>query len=115
MSIISVICIGSTSRYNYSIYKRHLQDRVHACLRAFGLPPIQTLETMKRVRAVISGSSILALIEPGLFTPKDIDIYVPQGLVDMFIQFLEGIGSFEEQEDTSTTSYAYTGGRFTGE
>ncbi|KAJ2916280.1 hypothetical protein MD484_g4134, partial [Candolleomyces efflorescens] len=95
-SLVSVVNIGYTSRYNFNVAQGFIKDKIYALLVAFSLPPAATLDTMKKLKAVISGSLVLALIEPGLFTPGDIDIYIPFGNMIAFVQFLDGLGGFKE-------------------
>lgn len=117
MSLVLVICIGSTSRCNYMLYKQHLQDRVNACLISFGLPPVPTLAMMKHLQAVLSGSCALAILEPGHFKPRDLDIYVPKGKLEDVVSFLLGVGMFYEIFDrkATSTSLSYMGTRSSGE
>ena len=43
---------------------------------------------MKDERAVISGSAVLALMEPNLIEPNDLDVYVPLGALKTMHTFL---------------------------
>lgn len=117
MSLVSVVCIGSTSQYNYTMYKQHLQDRVNACFISFGLPPAPTLFLMKRLRVVLSGSCALAVIEPGWFKPRDLDLYIPSGHLDAFVEFMLSLGAFQESVDgdRSIPPLSYVGSRASGE
>jgi hypothetical protein len=44
---------------------------------------------MRRKNIVISGSVVLWLLLPGLFRPRDIDAYVPKGILAEVHAFLE--------------------------
>lgn len=115
-SLVSAVNLGYTCRYNYGLVQGFIQGRIHAFLLAFSLPPADTLTTMKRLNAIISGSLVLALIEPGLFKPRDIDIYVPLGKMNAFISFLEGLGGFKEVvKEDELPPYEPNGRRVTSE
>ncbi|RXW15200.1 hypothetical protein EST38_g10655 [Candolleomyces aberdarensis] len=110
MSLVSAVSIGCTSRTNYNLVQAHLWWRVQSCLRAFNLPEKSTLSTMKRIGAIISGSAALAVIEPGMFIPQDIDIYVPFGRLEDFVSFIKSLGDFRETvKDDNEPSYQYSG------
>ncbi|KAJ2920005.1 hypothetical protein MD484_g401, partial [Candolleomyces efflorescens] len=115
MSLVTAVCIGATSRYHQKLYKEQAMERVCNWLMEFGLPPIPTIMMMKQIRAVISGSWVLALIEPGLFQPADLDLYVPQGAMTVLEQFLSDTGGFIEvfKDKSKTKSAEYTGWRVT--
>jgi hypothetical protein len=115
LSLITVVTLGCTSRYNHLLVQGHIRDRVYYWLMAFGLPPELTLAQMKELHGIISGSVALALIEPWIFKPQDIDMYFPAGCLEQFESFLISLGVFEEDAKPNRDKrYQRRGGRKTG-
>ncbi|RXW16787.1 hypothetical protein EST38_g9063 [Candolleomyces aberdarensis] len=112
VSVANLGRIGHTSHYHYALMKRQVRGRVTSTLANWKLPP-ETLDFMREHNIVLSGSAVLAIVEPGSVEPNDLDMYVPRGGMGEVEEFLltnseyvktgEGGGGvgLEEEEYTS--------------
>ncbi|KAF6754001.1 hypothetical protein DFP72DRAFT_813581 [Ephemerocybe angulata] len=93
-----------TSKAGYRAYKSSAIDRIRKCLKAFNLPVRNTLEMMQRGDVIVSGSAVLDILCPGLFTPGDLDIYVPRGKLSNVLVFLDSHTQYSAVSLASTAS-----------
>ncbi|PVG03866.1 hypothetical protein CPB86DRAFT_778963 [Serendipita vermifera] len=71
-----------------------LNIMVQGLLRRYVSKPVGLLDTMRETGSIISGSSVLWLVD-GMnraWTPGDLDIYAPEGMTRHMIQFLHEDG-----------------------
>ncbi|KAF6747822.1 hypothetical protein DFP72DRAFT_1074907 [Ephemerocybe angulata] len=77
-----------TQRPLAPIVDRHLSQRVHYLLESFHLPHMDTVDMLTATGSIIGGSAALALVYPGLRTPRDLNLYCPRGAVDAVVSYL---------------------------
>ncbi|KAF6750742.1 hypothetical protein DFP72DRAFT_851543 [Ephemerocybe angulata] len=70
------------------IVQRHLHDRVESMWKAFHLPSSPSLGMLKDTGSIVSGSAALDLILPGLRTPRDLNLYCPEGAASAVLSYL---------------------------
>ncbi|KAH6874665.1 hypothetical protein BKA70DRAFT_1128921, partial [Coprinopsis sp. MPI-PUGE-AT-0042] len=77
-------------------------------LRPFGLDSESVLRLIEKTGAIISGSFVLAILFPGLFSPKDIDFFVSPGGHRLLMKALRTYGytdSVDEATDDTDDDY----------
>lgn len=79
-------------------------------VRPFGITDVDILRlVMAFSGAIISGSTALAAVDPGKFTPNDLDFYLPATGLSSFLLYLHEIGYVHRRlsiaEETSTYPY----------
>ncbi|KAG2020176.1 hypothetical protein CC2G_005544 [Coprinopsis cinerea AmutBmut pab1-1] len=75
--IFDLKSLGGTNRKLRSLTRTEVDRRVLVLIDSFSLDPQSTLLLLRNASAYISGSAVLAVIDPGMFEPGDLDIYVP--------------------------------------
>ncbi|KAH6891697.1 hypothetical protein BKA70DRAFT_1072531, partial [Coprinopsis sp. MPI-PUGE-AT-0042] len=77
-------------------------------LRPFGLDSESVLRLIEKTGAIISGSFVLAILFPSLFSPKDIDFFVSPGGHRLLMKALWAYGytdSVDEATDNTDNDY----------
>ncbi|KAF6763369.1 hypothetical protein DFP72DRAFT_1060532 [Ephemerocybe angulata] len=88
LSLVSAQRLVIASPSNARLVKYHTKERVERLIKSFTLPLDGMACLMRDVGVVISGSAALAVVYPGRFIPGDLDIYVPNGVMDAVHNFL---------------------------
>jgi hypothetical protein len=87
MSFVDLNSMAHTSWYHYHLVRQHILCHVAHLILLWSLPE-GIYGFMKEQQIVFSGLAILALMEPGTFHVKDLDVYIPIGTlanVDVFL------------------------------
>ncbi|KAH6871671.1 hypothetical protein BKA70DRAFT_1450901 [Coprinopsis sp. MPI-PUGE-AT-0042] len=75
-----------------SIGSGQADSRLKDLLQSFALPLKPTIRAMNHHHSHVRGSSVLCIIDPGYFTPHNLDFAVPREHVDRFESFLSRFG-----------------------
>ncbi|KAF6747810.1 hypothetical protein DFP72DRAFT_1147103, partial [Ephemerocybe angulata] len=70
------------------VVQKHLRLRVINLLRCFTPSPDLCLRMMRQTGTVISGSSALSVVAPGVCSPHDLNLYCPKGSARSAMQHL---------------------------
>lgn len=81
---------AATSKRHFIAVHRHIRLRCLHLIRPFIAMPENLLLIMRITGALISGSSVLTVLEPcGNWKPNDLDIYVPRGFHHTIVKLFE--------------------------
>ncbi|KAF9467726.1 hypothetical protein BDZ94DRAFT_1155378, partial [Collybia nuda] len=75
---------------------RSFLRKTNHMLQTFHLSATPFLNLLKECDAVISGSAVLLPLLSATFTPGDLDVYVPEGMVSTFIHKLKTIFGYKQ-------------------
>jgi hypothetical protein len=87
IAITQLVLLGATSHSHFLIVKWHIRRRVADLLSRWSLPQGFT-RLMLLQKLIISGSAILALLQPDCFIPNDLDAYVSFGHLKFIEEYL---------------------------
>ncbi|EFI27784.1 hypothetical protein CC1G_14707 [Coprinopsis cinerea okayama7 len=86
--IFDLLSLSGTSRKVRLLARNEVDRRVIELMELFSLNAHTTLLLLRDTKAYISGSAVLSIIDPGMFTPGDLDFYVPMAHAHKLWMFL---------------------------
>lgn len=69
--------LAATNKFYHVLVTLHIPRRADDMFRAFDLNPTLMRDTLHQTQSVVSGSCALLVVLPWVFTPNDMDLYVP--------------------------------------
>lgn len=91
MSLFDIRGLALTSRYNYRLMMENVRRRVFDIFTKYGLDARETLGIMRDCKAIISGSTVLKVLEGSAgtsFEPANLDFLVPMDALPVLRNFV---------------------------
>lgn len=92
----SIVRLRAVSKELQVMVSSYVYVATSTILSSFNLNPKAIMNLLAETKSVISGSSVLLVFFPQLFTPGDIDFYVPTATGDYFMTRLANISDYRQ-------------------
>ncbi|KAJ3506474.1 hypothetical protein NMY22_g17238 [Coprinellus aureogranulatus] len=89
LTLVDACNLGLTSKYHLGLYAEVHSHRLRVLLtKEFDLPVNHLISKMRHLNGIIVGAFTLAVVDPEVSTPYEIDFILPYGTFNEFVKFI---------------------------
>ncbi|KAH6879339.1 hypothetical protein BKA70DRAFT_1127310, partial [Coprinopsis sp. MPI-PUGE-AT-0042] len=110
-SALDLRALSVTSRELRRLSEHELSRCANDLFEEFGMSASSTLLQLDSLGAVVSGSAAPSMIDPGLFRPNDLDIYLPVTSGSAFKEWVEESYGFKQVVGRDLAAFGMKGDR----